>query len=92
MLRTKGDRIWYIQVYGMDEITSHANEIDVSDVVNLFENIRLEDVDRPVGHIDVLLGLDSCELLPNKVAQIGNLQLMNGPLGYCLRGSHPLIS
>ena len=39
----------------MDEITSHANKVDVSDVVNLFENIRLEDVDRPVGHIDLLL-------------------------------------
>ena len=90
-VKDKGDRIWYIQVYGMDEITAHANEVDISDVVNLFENIRLEDEDRPVGHIDLLLGLDCCELLPNKVAQIGNLQLMNGPLGYCLRGSHPLI-
>ena len=42
--------------------------------------------------IDLLIGLDYCNLLPDKVEEVGNLQLMKGPLGYCLRGSHPLIT
>ena len=90
-LKDKSDNIWTIQVYRMDEITSSANEVDVSEIVDLFQNIRLEDIERPVGQIDVLLGLDCCQLLPNNVAHIGDLKLMKGPLGYCLRGSHPLL-
>ena len=39
----------------------------------------------------MLLGLDCCYLLPDKIDQIGNLQLMYGPLGHCLRGAHHLI-
>ena len=45
----------------------------------------------PFGQIDVLLRLDRCQLLPNNVAHIGNLQLMKGPPGYCLRGSRHLL-
>ena len=42
--------------------------------------------------MDLLLGLDCCQLLPDKIAHVGNLQLLKGPLGYCLRGRRPLIT
>ena len=58
----------------------------------MFKNIQIRDVERPMGQVDLLLGLDCCNLLPNKIDQVDNLQLMYGPLGYCLRGSHELLS
>lgn len=60
---------------------SNVEIVDVKNIVKLFENIQISDIERPV---DLLLGLDCCNLLPNKVAQVDNLQLMYGPLGYCL--------
>ena len=84
-------------------------------MLDLFPTIEAEDVRRPVGKTDLLIGLDYCRLLPDlligldccrllpdlligldyyrllpdEIAEIDKLQLMKGPLGYCLRGSHP---
>ena len=90
-VRDKDNKIWTIQVYGIDEVTSNLGKVDVSRVVELFRDIQINDIERPTGEVDLLLGLDCCTLLPNKIAQVDNLQLLNGPLGYCLRGSHRLL-
>ena len=67
-------------------------DINFSNVLSLFTTVSTNEIRRPVGMIDLLIGLDYCNLLPDKVEEGGNLQLMKGPLGYCLRGSHPLIT
>ena len=59
--------------------------------MKLFPGIEASDIRRPVGDVEVLLGLDCCRLLPDKIAESDNLQLVNGSLGYCLRGSHSSI-
>ena len=82
-------KVWQICVYGMDEVTTNLEESDVSKVVHFFPEISLEDIERPKGKIELLIGADCCELLPNKVNQIGSLQLMKNQFGHCLRGSHP---
>ena len=90
-LKDVNNKTWNIIIYGINEITSNISKVDVKDVISLFNNIRYQDIERPVGRVDILLGLDCCTLLPNKVSQRGNLQLMYGLLGYCLRGSHELL-
>lgn len=41
---------------------------------------------RPEGPIDILLGIDHCELLPEVVQTQGKLQLLKNSFIYCLRG------
>ena len=68
-------------------------EVDVSDVVSLFEehNISHRDIERPSGSIDLLVGADNCELVPTVVGVNGKLQLMQNRFGLCIRVSHPRI-
>ena len=76
----------------MDEITSEVTAVDVSRVVSLFRGVTENDIKRPTGRIELLIASDCCTLLPNKVQQSGNLQLMSNQFGYCLRGTHPLLN
>ena len=88
---TPEGKIWQICVYGMDEISTNIEETDVSEVAQLFPEISLEDINRPKGKIELSIGADCCEILPNKIKQVGSLQLMKNQYGYCLRDSHPLL-
>ncbi|XP_068229330.1 uncharacterized protein [Palaemon carinicauda] len=82
---------WYITAYGIEEITSEACKVDLINIVLLFDDIRLSDVERPFGEIELLVGSDWCTLMPQVKQSVGNLQLMQNMFGYCIRGSHPSI-
>ncbi|XP_068203689.1 uncharacterized protein [Palaemon carinicauda] len=82
---------WYITAYGIEEITSEACKVDLTNIVLLFDDIRLSDVERPFGEIELLVGSDWCTLMPQVKQSVGNLQLMQNMFGYCIRGSHPSI-
>ena len=84
-------KVWEIRVYGMNEVTADVGHVDIERVVKLFKSLKPSDIMRPIGKVDVLIGTDCCTLLPDKVNQVGNLQLMKNQFGYCLRGSHPLL-
>ncbi len=60
-------------------------------IASLFKHITEEDIRRPHGKIDLLIATDCTRLLPDKVQEVGDLQLMKNQFGYCIRGSHPLI-
>ena len=72
----------------MDEVSTNIEDSDVSKIIPLFSEVSLEDVRRPKGDIEHLIGEDCCELLPNMVNQVGSLQLRKNQFGYCPRGSH----
>ncbi|XP_068247848.1 uncharacterized protein [Palaemon carinicauda] len=82
---------WYITAYGIEEITSEACKVDLTNIVLLFDDIRLSDVERPFGEIELSVGSDWCTLMPQVKQSVGNLQLMQNMFGYCIRGSHPSI-
>ncbi|VDH89663.1 Hypothetical predicted protein [Mytilus galloprovincialis] len=86
-----GGKIWTIKAYGMEEVTAEVARVDMSRVEQLFKGINKNDIQRPTGQVDILIGTDCCILMPNKEEQIGNLQLMRNQFGYCIRGSHPLL-
>lgn len=81
-------KIWKIKVYGMNKITAVISKVNVHGVVKFFKGINEGDIARSEGKVDLLIGADCCILLPEKIDQIGNLQLMRNQFGYCLRGSH----
>ena len=84
-------KIWEIKAYGIDEITADVSPTTLTGVASLFKHITEEDIQRPQGKIDLLIATDCSRILPDKVQQVGDLQLMKNQFGYCLRGSHPLI-
>ena len=55
-------------------------------VKKLFNDVSIDDLKRPIGKVHLLIGLDWCQLLPLKIAQEGNIQLV-----LCLQGNHPLL-
>ena len=83
-------KIWNVTAYGIESITSSVCEVDFTKVAELFEGITVSDLDRP-SDIDLLIGIDWCNLMPQVVSSVGNLQLMQNMFGYCIRGSHPLV-
>ena len=88
-IRDKEGIDWNLFCYGINEITSNASEIDMKSIVSVFSGVTEEDLSRPVGEMDLLIGVDYCSLLPSIVQRVGDLQLLNGPLGFCVRGHHP---
>ena len=83
-------QIHVIKACGISEITSETSEVDMDTVADLL-GVQPKDIERPHGKIDLLIGSDYCKLLPYVVKTVGNLQLMQGPFGYCVRGSHPRL-
>lgn len=68
----------------MNKITADISKVNVHGVVKFFKGINEGDIARPEGKVDLLIGADCCILLPGKIDQIGNLQLMRNQFGYCL--------
>ncbi|KAK3089754.1 hypothetical protein FSP39_006215 [Pinctada imbricata] len=81
-------KIWQIRAYGIDEITANIAKVEISEVTQFFPKIKNSDIYRPYGKVHLLVGSDCCAILPVKVDNVGNLQLLQNQFGYCLRGSH----
>ena len=80
-----------ITVCEIEEITTSADKVDTNVLHSLFPSVSKELLSRPSGAVDILIGVDACSLLPSKVDAAGNLQLMKGPLGFCVRGFHEKV-
>ena len=69
----------YCRLYGIPEISSNIEAIDVSGVIKHFAKykIDLKKLQRPSGHIDVLLGMQSYKLHPRAIPGFdhGNLSV-----------------
>ena len=89
-IHDKHGTLWTVKAYGIDEITRDIKKVDISVAIELFPDFHLSP-SRPHGKVEVLIGLNCCKLLPSIAAEVDNLQLMDGLLGYCLRGSHPSL-
>ena len=87
-LTDENGKVWNIPAYGMQEVTTDIEEVNTTNVAGLFPEISSKDILRPKGKVEILIGSDCCDILPNKVNQAGSLQLMKNQFGYCLRGSH----
>ena len=82
-------KIHNVRVCGISEITSEARPVDTS--VAFVLGVQSRDIARPHGKIDLLIGTDYCKLFPSVLQTVGNLELMQGPFRYSIRGSHPLL-
>ena len=53
----------------------------------LVETFHIEDLCRPNGEVELLIGIDACFLFPTVVKTVGNLQLLENVFEQCIRGS-----
>ena len=79
-----------ITAYTRPKLTADAVELNYTELSSIFPEHDLKSFSRPIGKIDILLGLDQYDLHPQeKIASAGKLTIKDGPLGTCLIGSHP---
>ena len=46
------------QVYGINRISTNVQQINLTEVIGLFQGLNAKEVKRPVGEIDVLIGFE----------------------------------
>ena len=62
--------------------------MDTSSVAKLFRGIQSQDIERPQGNVDMLIGIDHCVIMPQVIETVGTLQLLENQFGFCIRGTH----
>jgi hypothetical protein len=68
--------------YALDMITSNIEKTDIKSVSGLFPGISSQDLERPAGPVDLLLGLNYSSLHPVPHPDYtGDLRLLNSHFG-----------
>ena len=76
------------EVYGIDVITADIQSVSVNNVVHLFKDVTLEEIRRPTGSVDVLIGYGYAGYHPVPEQKSGHLLLLRNRFGRCLGGTH----
>ena len=79
------------EVYGINKITSDIEHVNVESIVHLFRNVTKEEIARPAGPVDVLIGYEYAAYHPEREQNIGHLVLLKNRFGRCVGGTHPLL-
>ena len=90
-IRDKLGRVINIQAYGINEISSEIQHVDVTQVISNFEEIGASDIERPSGFVDLLIGFNYASIDPTREMSAGNLILLCNSFGKCLGGTHELL-
>lgn len=80
-----------VDVYVIDKITSEILSVDIDGIIPLFNNISTEDILRPPGTVDVLIGYEYASYHPQNEQSSGHLVLLRSRFGRCIGGTHPTI-
>ena len=64
------------EVYGIDVITVDIQSVSVNTVVHLFKDVTLEEIRRPTGSVDVLIGYGYAGYHPIQEQKSGHLLLL----------------
>ena len=78
-------------MYGINKITSDIEHVNVESIVLLFRNVTKEEIARPAGPVDVLIGYEYAAYHPEREQNIGHLVLLKNRFGRCVGGTHPLL-
>ena len=76
------------EVYSIDVITADIQSVSVNNVVHLFKDVTLEEIRRPTGSVDVLIGYGYAGYHPVPEQKSGHLLLLRNRFGRCLGGTH----
>ena len=79
----KRGEIVEFQVYGINKISTEVKGIDVKGVTCLFENVKMGELIRPVGEIDVLIGFEYAAYHPVTEQSSDHHLVMQNRFGKC---------
>ena len=71
------------EVYGISKITSDIERVNVESIAHLFRNVTRDEIARPAGPVDVLIGYEYAAYHPEKEQNIGHLVLLKNRFGRC---------
>ena len=77
----------------LPRLTGTVSELDQSVLSKIFPDYDISKMQRPSGSVDILIGGDYFGLHPKRelASDSSNLSIMQGELGICVQGSHPLL-
>ena len=90
-LKDKNGNYVDVLLYGIDRISTELESIDLSGVSQLFPKTLLNELRRPSGEIDVLIGFEYAGYHPTRIKSSGHLLVMENRFGKCLGGSHSVL-
>ena len=90
-LKDKSGKCVDVVLYGIDRISTELESIDLSGVSQLFPKSLLNELRRPSGEIDVLIGFEYAGYHPTRIKSSGHLLVMENRFGKCLGGSHAVL-
>ena len=90
LIDTAGNTV-YFEVYCIERITADITAVDLDGVIHLFDHTGKDEVRRPMGEVEVLIGYEYAGRHPVKEQAVGHLLLLGNRFGKCLGGSHPDI-
>lgn len=83
LLDNQGHAIEF-ETYGINKITPDIEH-------QLFRNATKDEIARPPGSVDVLIGYEYTTCHPEKEQNIGHLVLLKTCFGRCVEGTHPIL-
>ena len=75
-------------VYGVERITNTLYPVDYQSLSTLFSKHNFSSMPKPVGEIDVLIGIDYAAFHPQIIDTNKHLVLSKNCFGECISGSH----
>ena len=79
------------EIYGIERISLLIRPLLMSKVTDLFSNVTEEEIHRPIGEVDILIGLDYAAFHPQIIDNIEHLVLLKNQFGKCISGRHPCL-
>ena len=76
------------EVYGIDKITTDIRGVNIDDAIHLFKNVTLDELRRPAGAVDVLIGYGYAGYHPQPEQKSGHFLLLKIIFERCLGGTH----
>ena len=81
-------QVKYVSAYGIDRITSRISPFDRNSIAKSFPDIPIDQISRPVGDVELLVGYDFAAWHPTKEKCNQHLLLLANQFGKCFAGSH----
>ena len=81
----------FIEAYGIERITLDIQAVNLDGVVNLFKGVSAEEVTRPTGPVDLLIGYEYAGFHPQLERRNGHLLILKNQFVKCIGGKHPSI-
>ena len=87
-LKDEHDGSFSFIVYGIPEISTKLQSIEAEDIVKCFPRISDDEIKRPKGKIDVLIGMDYTAFHPRFISSCKQLVLLGNRFGKCIGGRY----